>query len=57
MISLTSQDMMKIVTEFGTFRYNCLPMVMCAPGDIFQAKFDELISYIKGLKIYISMIY
>ena len=50
MISLTSQDMMKIVTEFGTFRYNCLPMVMCAPGDIFQAKVDDLIGDIEGVK-------
>ena len=36
-ISLASQDMTKIVTEFGKFRYNCLPMGMCALGDIFQS--------------------
>ena len=29
-ISPTSQDMTMIVTEFGKFRYKCLPMGMCA---------------------------
>ena len=36
-ISLASHYMTTIVTEFGKFRYNRLPMVMCASGDIFQA--------------------
>ena len=39
-----SQDMTTIFTEFGKFRYNCLPMGMCASGDIFQAKVDEILS-------------
>ena len=39
-----SQDMTTIVTEFGKFRYNYLPMGMCASGDIFPAKVDELLS-------------
>ena len=35
-LSLASQDMMKIVTGFGKFRYNCFPMVMWDPGDILK---------------------
>ena len=38
-----SHDMKKIVTEFGRFRYNCLPMGMCTSGDIFQAKLYKII--------------
>ena len=38
-----SQGKMKIVTEFGKFKYNRLPMGMCDYGDIFQAKVDELL--------------
>ena len=34
-LSPASQDMTMIVTEFGKFRYNRLPMCMCASGDIF----------------------
>ena len=43
-ISPASQNTTTIVTEFGKFRYNRLPMGMCASGDIFQAKVDELLS-------------
>ena len=43
-ISPASQDTTTIVTEFGKFIYNRLPMGMCASGDIFQAKVDELLS-------------
>ena len=39
-----SKDMTTIVTEFGTFRYNHLPMGMCASGGIFQARVDKLLS-------------
>ena len=39
-IFTASQDMTMIVTVFGNFRYNLLPMVMCNSGDIFQAKLD-----------------
>ena len=46
--------MTTIVTEFGKFRYNRLPMGMCASGDIFQAKVDELIGDIEGIKTYID---
>ena len=52
-LSPASQDMTAIVTEFGKFRYNLLPMGMCASGDIFQSKLDELIGDIKGVKMYI----
>ena len=39
-----SQDMTTIVTKFGKFIYNCLLMGMCASGNIFQYKVDELLS-------------
>ena len=45
--------MTTIVTEFGKFRYNCLPMGMCASGEIFQAKTEKLRSDTKGTKAYI----
>ena len=53
-ISAASQDITTIVTGFGKFRYNRLPMDICASGDIFQAKVDELPSDIEGVKIYIN---
>ena len=46
--------MMTIVTEFGRFVYNRLPMGMCAWVDIFQAKVDELLGDIEAVKIYID---
>ena len=49
-----SQDMTTIVTGFGKIRYNRLPMGMCASGYIFQAKADELLSDIEGVKTYIN---
>ena len=53
-ISPNIQDMTTIVTEFGTFRYNRLPMGMCASVDIFQVKVDELSGGIEGVKTYID---
>ena len=46
--------MMTIVTEFGKFRYNRAPRGMCALGDIFQAKADDLLDDIEGVKTYID---
>ena len=51
-LSPTIQDMMTIVTEFGKFKYNRLPMGMCAYGDILQAKLDKLLGDIEGVKTY-----
>ena len=48
------QGMTMIVTKFGKFRYNRLPMGMCYSWDIFQAKVDELLSDIGGVKTYID---
>ena len=53
-ISPTSKDMTTIVTEFGKFRYNRLPMGMCASSDIFKAKVDKILGYIEGVKTYID---
>ena len=42
--------MMVIVNRLGKFRYNCIPMGMCASGDIFQEKVDK----IESVKTYID---
>ena len=55
-LSPTSQDMTKIVTEFGKFKYNFLPMGMCASGDIFPDKLYELLGDIEGVKTCIDNI-
>ena len=47
---------MNIVTEFGKFRYNRVPVGICTSGDIFQSKLDELIGDIEGSR-YISVMY
>ena len=48
--------MTTIVTEFGKFSYNRLPMVMYDLGDIFQDKVDKLLGYIEVIKTYINNI-
>ena len=53
-LSPTSHDMMAIVNEFGKFRYNSLPMGMCASGDISQDKVDKLLGDIELFKTYIN---
>ena len=53
-ISPAIQDMTAIVTEFGKLRYNCLPMGMCALGDIFQPNIYGLLGDIEGVKMYID---
>jgi Reverse transcriptase (RNA-dependent DNA polymerase). len=49
-----AKDLTTIVTEFGKFRYNVLPMGMCCSGDVFQAKVDQLLGDIDGVKTYIN---
>ena len=46
--------MKKNVTKLGKFRYNRLPMGMYASGNIFQAKVDELLGDIEGVKAHID---
>ena len=46
--------MTTIVTKFGKFIYNRLPMGMCASMDIFQAKVNKLLGDIEGVKTYID---
>ena len=53
-LSPASQDTTTIVTVFGKFRYNRLPMGMCASGDIFQDKVDDLLGDIEGVNTYID---
>ena len=49
-----SQDMLIIVTEFRKLRYNRLPMRMWNLGDPLQAKVDQIIGDVKGVKICID---
>ena len=49
-----SKDVTTIVTEFGKFRYTCLPMGMVISGNVFQSKMYNLIGNIKGVKTYIN---
>ena len=55
-LSTDSQDMKKIATEFGKFKYKRLPMGMCALGEISQDRVDELLGDIEGIK-YILIVY
>ena len=52
-VSPAIQDMKTINNEFGKFRYNRLPMGMCASVDIFQAKVDKILGDIEGVKMQI----
>ena len=54
-ISLESCNLTTIFTGFGIFRYNKVPMGICASGGIFQAKSDDIIGYIEVSRC-ISMI-
>ena len=38
------------------FRYDRIPMGLCASGDIFKAKVDEILGDIGGVKTYIDNI-
>jgi hypothetical protein len=49
-----AKDLTTNVTEFRKLRYNVLPMGMCCSGDVFQAKVDQLLGDIKGVKTYID---
>ena len=49
-----SKDITTIVTEFGKFRYTCLPMGMVISGDVFQSKVYDLIGDIEGVRTYID---
>ena len=49
-----SQDMTTTVSESGGCKYNRLLMSMCALVYILQAKVDELLGDIEGVKIYID---
>ena len=53
-LSPSIKDMATIATKFEEFRYNCLPMYMCTSGYIFQAKVNELLGDIEGVKTYIG---
>ena len=45
-----SKDITTIVTEFGKFRYTCLPMGMVISGDVLQSKVYDLIGDSDGVR-------
>ena len=51
-----SCNLATIVTEFGKFRYNRVPIGICNSGDTFQAKVDGILGDIEGFKTYINNI-
>ena len=53
-LSTAIQYMTTIVTEFGKYRYNHIPMGMYVSGHTLQAKIDQLLVDIKGIKTYID---
>ena len=53
-LSPASQDIARTDTEFGSFRFNRLPMGMYDLVDILQAKVYKLLGDIEGVKIYIN---
>ena len=55
-LSPGAQDLTTIVTEFGKFQYNVIPMGLCVSGNIFQAKVNELLGDIQGFKACIDNI-
>ena len=55
-LSPESRDLTTIITGFWKFRYNRAPMGLCAYGDIFQAKVDEILIDIEVVEPYIEYI-
>ena len=53
-ISLEIKNITTIINEFGKFRYNKVLMGIFDSGDIFQAKLDDLMGDIEGIKTYIE---
>ena len=49
-----SKDMMTIAPELVKFKYNCLPMGICASRYIFKSKVDEPLCDIDGIETYID---
>ena len=45
----TTKNMMTIMTEFGKFRYNVLPMGFVISSDVFQSIIMELLGAIEGV--------
>ena len=51
-----SRNLKNIVTAFGKFRYNRVPVGLCAFVDIFQSKVGKFLGDIEGVKTYIDNI-
>ena len=48
-------DLTTIATEFGKFRYNRVLVEICASGDIFQDKLDDLLGDIKESRVILTI--
>ena len=55
-ISPESLQLTTIITYFGKFRYNRVPIGLCGSGEIFQSKEDKLLGDIEGFKRYMDYI-
>ena len=55
-ISTKSHGLTTTVAKFGKFRYNSVPMGLCASSDTFKAKVDKIIGCIESFKNYINNI-
>ena len=55
-ISTKSHGLTTTVAKFGKFRYNSVPMGLCASSDIFHTKVDNILVEIDGVKIYTKYI-
>ena len=53
-ITTESNNSETIVTEFGKLIYNKVPMGLCAYGEIFQDKVDNILDETKGVNNYID---
>ena len=54
MISAKSKELFRIVTQWGKYEYQRLPMVLCNSPDIFQENMSELFISLDTVRIYID---
>ena len=52
-----SKDIATIMTEFGKFRYTCLPMGIGISDNVSQLRVCDLIEDIEGVRTYIEQIF
>ena len=53
-LSAKSNELFKIVTQWGKYKYQQLPMGMCNSPEIFQEKMSELFIGLDSVRVYID---